>query len=323
MKLHIKKIVLAVFALAVAGVGYAQSDYENGTLSILKTDGTTFTYPVRNIDSITFVKNDVPVRPAQKLAIQYVADRNMTSPTTFAETTKNNDCSHYQWETAQASFNEVTVDGKKWHLPSAAEWRSIFPNEEGGRTISFLYVQCNTDLDEAIDVHGVRKSYKADYNSVDKSTCYALKFKKSNTQAEEGFAPAADNSLLCAYRYQLVGDFRNPGNLDAHMLVTVCYLGNGFQGDIKTISNPEWWKDYRSAHPDLCFEKTFPASGWNDTSGGAGEIVSVGTGGRYWSGSVVEGYPGFAWAFNFHAAAARLYPIHVTTDYAIRLFSND
>ncbi len=316
-------LCLLVFSL----LSYATEVKAQEQLLIVRKDGKEIRVPTSQIDSITFARrrSENPTKPKSKLAIEYLAQYNMGSESSFATSHRNDASKYFSYQDACSRFATIQIEGRSWHLPSVEEWRGIFPSNEGGEMISFAYTQCKYNVAEAIEVGGLRRSYLADYNSVDKTTCYALKFKSGDKEISPNYPPATDNGMLCAYKYELVGDFKKANNPDSYLLVSVCYLGETFTGSIHTISSEQWWTDYKQLHPDLYFERKIPASGWYKTAvqeGQKDEVVSIGTGGRYWSSSTLPGSTEYAWALSYYATKLRLLPIHSSYCYAVRLFSD-
>ena len=82
--------------------------------------------------------------------------------------------------------------------------------------------------DRAIQVGSVKASYLSDYKSIKGSkVSYALRFKRGTTEMHPDFPVATENSLLAAYRYEVVGQHQI-GSLDAHLKITVRYLGSDY-----------------------------------------------------------------------------------------------
>lgn len=316
-------LCLLLFSL----LSYATEMKAQEQLLVVRKDGQEIRVPTSQIDSITFARraSAKPSKPKSKLAIEYLAQYNLGSESSFATTHRNDASKYFSYQDACDRFATIEMEGSGWHLPSVEEWRGIIPSNESGEPISFAYAQGQYNVAEAIEVGGLRRSYLADYNSVNATICYALKFKSSDKEVSPDYPSATDNEMLCAYRYELVGDFKKANNPDSYLLISVCYLGATFTGGIHTISSEQWWTNYKQLHPDLYFERRLPASGWYKTAvqeGQKDEVVSVGTGGRYWSSSTVSGGTEYAWALSYYATKLRLLPIHVSYRYAVRLFSD-
>lgn len=318
--------VCSVFCLLIFSLlSYATEMKAQGQLLVVRKDGQEIRVPTSQIDSIKFARraSETPLKPKSKLAIEYLAQYNMGSESSFATSHRNDASKYFSYQDACDRFTTIEIDGSGWHLPSVEEWRGIVPSNESGEPISFAYTQCQYNVAEAIEIGGLRRSYLADYNSVNATTCYALKFKSGDKEVSPNYSPATNNEMLCAYRYELVGDFKKANNPDSYLLISVCYLGENFTGGVHTISSEQWWTNYKKLHPDLYFERRLPASGWYKTvvqEGQKDEVLSVGTGGRYWSSSTVAGGTEYAWALNYHASKLRLLPIHASYRYAVRLF---
>ena len=123
--------------------------------------------PTSQIDSIKFARraSETPLKPKSKLAIEYLAQYNMESESSFATSHRNDASKYFSYQDACNRFATIEIDGSGWHLPSVEEWRGIIPSNESGEPISFAYTQCQYNVAEAIEIGGLRRSYLADYNS--------------------------------------------------------------------------------------------------------------------------------------------------------------
>lgn len=154
-----------------------------------------------------------------------------------------------------------------------------------------------------------RNLYSSEYsqayvtnNDTDNAVIYAIRFQARDTKCDDydistDYEPvsktypshlypvARDNSMKCAYRYTRVGgkldlDWKKEGRpekLDNRMVIDVVYLGEEANPtSLKTISDPQWWKNKQEK--GLVFTKTFPFPGMQFRSASARSQW-----GYYWS----------------------------------------
>lgn len=189
-------LCLLLFSL----LSYATEMKAQEQLLVVRKDGQEIRVPTSQIDSITFARraSAKPSKPKSKLAIEYLAQYNMGSESSFATTHRNDASKYFSYQDACDRFATIEMEGSGWHLPSVEEWRGIIPSNESGEPISFAYAQGQYNVAEAIEVGGLRRSYLADYNSVNATICYALKFKSSDKEVSPDYPSATDNEMLCA-----------------------------------------------------------------------------------------------------------------------------
>ena len=154
--------------------------------------------------------------------------------------------------------------GKGYHLPSRWEWAGIFCYDynqgidRGSSTDHF-------NINEAIEWGGIKATFANDYyNNTGTNVCYALRFKAGTGNPNDGsstadFPLASDNSMLCAYRYEFIGNFKL-GESNSQIKVQGVYLGNSFIGDIDVINKESWWNT-QSAIPNKVITRIFPING--------------------------------------------------------------
>ena len=133
----------------------------------------------------------------------------------FANSHNNDQSGYYNWYvctgTHDATYNPSTKKllddpffttgaGKGYHLPSKAEWGGVFSMVTYGSPVG-----PTSSLPEAVGFGSIKKTFGCRYYSSGNGTSYALRFGGYTSQLESGFPAAADNSMLCAYRYKRVG----------------------------------------------------------------------------------------------------------------------
>ncbi|MGR4838261.1 MULTISPECIES: hypothetical protein [unclassified Bacteroides] len=301
----------------------------------------------------------VNVEQIWKLPLEYVAEFNLaggaqygaksnnpslvTSAQTDADlrwaTSHDNDQSgYYNWYvckgTYDATYNPSTKNlfsdvfftpghpGHGYHLPSRWELTSVFSyNYRVNYSSSVNY----SNINEACEFGGIKKTFANDYSSPGNGTCYALRFKKATGAPDDGssltdFPQATDNSMLCAYRYRRVGSLSGNNNTD-HLEIDCVYLGEaGASMPITTISNDSWW----SARASETVTRIFPATGsiYPAAVSGSGTLYYRGHIGDYWSGTEYASARAWRAYFNSNHALAGHWG-NKYSGYAVRLFASE
>lgn len=151
--------------------------------------------------------------------------------------------------------------GHGYHLPSQEEWTGVFSYQS---SVEYgIYTGGVKTFNEHVEFGGIKKTFTNDYLSdLVGNVCYALRFKKwvDDSMAMPPMPPtsefpaAVDNSMLCAYRYTLMGV--SVGNT-RHLKIDAVYLGSSFTGNMNTINNDAWW----NAHASETVTRIFPHTG--------------------------------------------------------------
>lgn len=245
------------------------------------------------------LNSKINVKQLGKFPLQYVAESNLAgginygtsfsssnpagiSPTgaqtnipfMWAVNHNNNESGYYNWyvckgitdPTGNPAGKNLFDDtfftsgaGKGYHLPSRWEWAGIF---------CYNSIELPTDhfnINEAIEWGGKKATFANDYyNNTSTNVCYALRFKAGTDNPNDGsstadFPLAPDNSMLCAYRYEFIGNFKL-GESNSQIKVQGVYLGNSFIGDIDVINKESWW-NAQSAIPNKVITRIFPING--------------------------------------------------------------
>ncbi len=283
-------------------------------LAIGNATATVIDLQTNQTASIDVTVTDTSTPPGQrpKLAIEYVAEYNVNQTGDGFTTSHSNDASGYfNWYEASGhkdswmNPNNINFSSKaalsEYHLPNLSEWRGIFPLADISTT---TWKPLLTNVIELIMVNGKSAQYTSDYNNMGNGTFYALRFKSE------------DNSLLCAYRYERVGNLI-VDDLDSHFKVTVRYLGPDFKGSVDDFSNSEWWSNNSS--DDVI--RIFPACG---SKGNDEEIFYArGQVGHYWATSTANLQYSGSFYFNINSFGMSSPGAYKSSHFSVRLFSNE
>ncbi|ERI88616.1 hypothetical protein HMPREF1981_00396, partial [Bacteroides pyogenes F0041] len=309
----------------------------------------------------------VNVEQIGKLPLEYVAEYNLaggiqygaflnssnppgavstpaqTDPQLRWATNHNNDQSgYYNWYVCrgltESTYNPagknlffdsffITGAGRGYHLPSRWEWTGIFSYNGDASYGGYVH----TNVNEACEFGGIKKTYLNTYFSNGNGVCYAIRFKATTGYPNDGsptsgsgpnvFPKATDNRMCCAYRYTRIGSFANDNNLTAQLKVDCVYLGDsGVSTPIGDISNDAWW----AARASETVTRIFPVAGYISPAAvsGSGALNVRGHSSYYWSGT--EGGSSNAWsALFFWPRANANYGGYKYYGFSVRLFSNE
>ena len=152
----------------------------------------------------------------------------------------------------QNNHKQVTIDGKGYHLPdNMYELASLVPysnhtstgftkysiGEDAGpveNASEFVVMPCWAYLvGGKSGIVRVTSDYRTDKA---KKVSYGLRLKKM----DDGF----NNTLVTAYRYEWVGDFKTTldGKVSSYYKITTRYLGHNWNGGVDGIGNEDFWK---------------------------------------------------------------------------------
>ena len=152
----------------------------------------------------------------------------------------------------QNNHKQVTIDGKGYHLPdNMYELASLVPysnhtstgftkysiGEDAGpveNASEFVVMPCWAYLvGGKSGIVRVTSDYRTDKA---KKVSYGLRLKKM----DDGF----NNTLVTAYRYEWVGDFKTTldGKVSSYYKITTRYLGPNWNGGVDGIGNEDFWK---------------------------------------------------------------------------------
>ncbi|MDY3111783.1 MAG: hypothetical protein SOW36_03960 [Porphyromonas sp.] len=239
------------------------------------------------------------VDQAVTLPLAYLAEYNVNAEGTDFVTTQDLDVSGYfSYENAVKKFTNITIAGKKYHLPSKEEWMAIVPVASSGDDyLSFTSSFRQNDVSETVVINGESISSTNDYRggSVSSNKAHALRFKGTK--------------YVSAWRYEsmLLNDKRV-------LKITVRPLdGKANNVTVDDIAKPEFWES--NTESDIV--RILPASG----SFSSGKPRWQGTDGSFWSSTAgEEKYT--AWAVAFDTSAVYLSPLYTAQDRTVRLFAD-
>ncbi len=239
------------------------------------------------------------VDQAVTLPLAYLAEYNVNAEGTDFVTTQDLDVSGYfSYEDAVEKFTNVTIAGKKYHLPSKEEWMAIVPVASSGDDyLSFTSSFRHNDVYETVVIHGETISSSNDYRggSVSSNKAHALRFKGTK--------------YVSAWRYEsmLLNDKRV-------LKITARPLdGKADNVTVDDIAKPEFWES--NTESDIV--RILPASG----SFSYGKPRWQGSDGYFWSSTAgEEEYT--AWSLAFDTSSVYLSPLYTTQDRTVRLLAD-
>ena len=250
--------------------------------------------PLAKVEFTTLSTNQTTTLP-----LAYLTEYNVNPEGTDFVTTQDLDVSGYfSYEDAVKKFTNITIAGKKYHLPSKEEWMAIVPVASSGDDyLSFTSPFRQNDVSETVVIKGDTISSTNDYRggSVSSNKAHALRFKGTK--------------YVSAWRYEstLLNDKRV-------LKITARPLyGKENNIRIEDIAKPEFWES--NTESDIV--RILPASG----SFSYGKPRWQGTDGSFWSSTAgEEKYT--AWAVAFDTSAVYLSPLYTTQDRTVRLFAD-
>ncbi len=198
---------------------------------------------------------------------------------------------YFTFNEAVLKFSDITISGKRYHLPSIEEWRSIVPKEL--RCVQFQDTESHNDISETVTVQGTSITMSSDFRTGVNKVSYALRYKGTN--------------LVSAWRYEYIKDGNN-----THMKITSRSLKGQTGVTVEDIAKPAFW----SANAGNDVIRHFPASGyyWE------GSLYKVGTNGYFCSSS--QDGSNVAWSMSFLSGLAYSNSgNHSSHGFSVRLFS--
>lgn len=250
--------------------------------------------PLTKVEFSTLSTNQTVTLP-----LAYLAEYNVNPEGTDFVTTQALDVSGYfSYENAVKKFTNITIAGKKYHLPSKEEWMAIVPVASSGDDyLSFTSPFRHNDVSETVVINGESISSTNDYRggSVSSNKAHALRFKGTK--------------YVSAWRYEsmLLNDKRV-------LKITARPLDSkANKVTVDDIAKPEFWES--NTESDIV--RILPASG----SSSYGKARWQGSDGFFWSSSAgEEEYT--AWALAFDTSSVYLSSIYTTQDRTVRLFAD-
>ncbi|MDI9521925.1 MAG: hypothetical protein QM237_01505 [Bacteroidota bacterium] len=162
---------------------------------------------------------------------------------------------YFTFDDAVDKFGDITLDGKRYHLPSKEEWQGIVPGNNNH--VNFSNTRAYNGINETVTVQGESITMKSDFRTGVKGVSYGLRYKGTK--------------LLSAWRYEYIRD----GN-DTHLKIT----SRGLQGQTNVTVGDIAQADFWSANAENDVIRYFPASGFF-----SGSYRFVGSDGYFWSSS--------------------------------------
>ena len=215
-------------------------------------------------------KNKIVEIGRPKLPIEYVADYNMATSSSFAVNNYKANSGYFTWDQSKS------CNVSNYHLPSVYEWMSVIaPNLTTSTIGSLIDVDGSADeritykngqhLNKAETVawggtnnsgtytYEVNRRFYNDYNcpndGLHDKIGYGLRFKETTGK---------NGRYTCTYRYEYKATDTSLDNC-ASLTVKVKYVGSNQNVTITTISDEEWWST-------ADFTRVFPACGYYDPS---------------------------------------------------------
>lgn len=178
--------------------------------------------------------------PTNRLPLEYVAEYNIDpSGTGFVKTHATNESGYFTFEDAVAKFSDITIAGKKYHLPSHEELMSIVPSFSMNLGSNFAIPTIVKDASETVTIKGRTVSSKNDYRGGISGVAYAVRFKGTD--------------FVSAWKYECT-------RLDNHLVMKVTarpLKGANASIIIDDVAKPSFWTS--STEHDVV--RYFPASG--------------------------------------------------------------
>ncbi|WP_420186536.1 hypothetical protein M1B74_07135 [Bacteroides pyogenes] len=160
----------------------------------------------------------------------------------------------------------TTGAGKGYHLPSGPELGCIFPSAS---SVQFNVPGYVPNINEAIEFGDVKMTFISDYLTPgfavegfppDYRLCYSLRFKQGRMQFEPDFPLAPDNSMACAYRYE-IGGLTDNDHATGHLKVQCVFVGDMDPlPDLRMVIAREDWWEAQAAIPGRVVTRMFPAA---------------------------------------------------------------
>ena len=247
--------------------------------------------PLTKVEFSTLSTNQTVTLP-----LAYLAEYNVNPEGTDFVTTQALDVSGYfSYEDAVDKFTNITIAGKKYHLPSKEEWMAILPISAEPDHVSFSEQRTHSDIREDVSIAGESVSSTNDYQSNGSGSVYALRYKGTN--------------FVSAWRYEYTT--LNGGRV---MKITCRSLQNkNTLPPLEEIATSEFWDT--NNHEDLV--RYFPAAGFIDSED---ESFGKSSAGYYWSSTKHNMW--FSWNALFGNEYACTYQGESSNRFSIRLFED-
>ena len=233
-------------------------------------------------------------QPTTRLPLEYVTEYNVNPEgTNFVTTQATNVSGYFTFDDAVAKFSDITIGGKRYHLPTKEEWMAIVPL--GYDYVNFMDPNRFSDIEETVKVGKENITSKNDYLAAVSGASYAIRFKGTD--------------MISAWRYQY---FLEDGC--QVLKITARSIKDKGKVTLEDIANEEYW----NKNSDYDIIRLFPACGWKDDSLKLNYLNECG---HYWS-STPSGttYAWFMRVFSNYAFMRNYKKVH---SYSVRLFLSE
>ena len=226
-----KQLPVGDFTLRLKSAPQAGVTVDDATKSFTVPAGAgqlTFTLEAKH--NTSGVASDIVVRRGMN-PLAYVAEYNIGNDfNSFATDLYSPDVSEY-YSPQDVRFSSLTIDGKKYHLPSIEEWRAIIPN--GIFQSSFE----NLNSSAPVIVAGKNVTCLQDVKGFGEGVIYALRFKGTEYQS--------------AWRYEYV-------NVNNYIVLRITSRDVADGVTIADVAKKDFWTQNSTA--DIV--RIIPASGY-------------------------------------------------------------
>lgn len=245
-------------------------------------------------------KGEAP-KPQILTPLNFVAEYDINPDgNAFVDSYASNVAGYFNFDEAVKRFSDISIDGKKYHLPSKEEWLAIVPKYKGKYSgedyVNFYYSIVSDNVEEHVIVGGEEVASTNDYRGNINKISYALRFKGTKWVS------------AWRYEYTMLGKDR--------VLKIVCRAipETDITTTIVDISKEDYWQS--NSEKDVV--RYFPAAGF--TCNGA--VYAEKEGGSFWS-STQDGAT-YGWFMYFIESEAKVYSSDSNTfGRTIRLFISD
>ncbi|KXB33961.1 hypothetical protein HMPREF1869_01368 [Bacteroidales bacterium KA00251] len=231
--------------------------------------------------------------------LRYVAEFNVNEAGDGFVTDKvaGTGSGHFDFNTSKTKFENIEINGEKYHLPKDGEWASIVLTNTSGANLLFT-----SDVDQTVTYYSVNvaknpRTIKRDQvKGWGNNVCYALRFRKTAMQS--------------AWKYEYVV-------MQGHKVLRITSRNVEDGVTITDIAKESFWQQ----NSDQNIVRIFPANGKIYSSG---EKKGFGTDGCFWSLSTIYtsvGNHGCSMDFDATMAASKD-SNDLTEKRAIRLFKD-
>lgn len=223
------------------------------------------------------IHREAAPQPKLLLPLELVAEYNIgIKENEFAATKASNVSGYFTYEDAVSKFSKVTINGKKYHLPSRQEWESIIPYDT---KVNLGFAKDLKAILEKVVVAGEELQFTSDFYSEGAGWCVALRYKGTK--------------YVSAWKYRIYSDEFGSKSLE----ITARKVTD--QTTIEDIKGDSFW----SQTDDSKVVRIFPASGRLRD----GSVSNQGSRGYFWSSTPHESDATLAYGCYFDKNDASTY----------------